>query len=69
MDVQSLTLSERIILVETLWDSIISEEAEIELTEAQKQELNQRLADFKVDQELGASWASAKARILSKEKK
>ncbi|WP_341327244.1 addiction module protein [Methylotuvimicrobium sp. KM2] len=66
MEIQSLTVSERIILAEALWDSIVAEDSEIELTEAQKAELDLRLASFEIDQDVGSSWSNVKARILSK---
>ncbi|OBP14174.1 addiction module protein [Rheinheimera sp. SA_1] len=67
MEIQSLTVSERIVLAEALWDSIVAEDGEIALTEAQKAELDRRLAAFNIDQDLGSSWESVKARILAKE--
>lgn len=66
MEIQSLTVSERIILADALWDSVVAEDTEIELTEPQKEELNRRLAAFEVNQDIGAPWATVKARILYK---
>ena len=66
MEIQLLTVSERIILAETLWDSIVAEDAEIELTGPQKEELDRRLTAFEIDHDIGFSWSSVKARILSK---
>lgn len=66
MEIQSLTVSERIVLAEALWDSIVAEDVEIALTETQKVELDQRLAAFEIDQDLGSPWESVKARILSR---
>ena len=66
MEIQSLTVSERILLAEALWDSIVAEQADIELTDAQKEELDRRLAAFEIDQDEGSSWSSVKARILSR---
>lgn len=66
MEIQSLTISERIILAEALWDSVVAEDAEIELTESQKQELDRRLESFEIDQDIGSPWSSVKARLLSK---
>ena len=66
MEIQLLTVSERIILAETLWDSIVAEDAEIELTGPQKEELDRRLTAFEIDHDIGSSWSSVKARILSK---
>ncbi len=65
MEIQSLTVSERIILAESLWDSVVAEGSEIELTDAQKLELDRRLQAFELDQDLGSSWAEVKARMLS----
>ena len=66
MEIQSLTVSERILLAEALWDSIVSEQTDIELTDAQKEELDRRLAAFEIDQDEGSSWSSVKARVLSR---
>jgi putative addiction module component (TIGR02574 family) len=66
MEIQSLTVSERIMLAEALWDSIIAEDSKIELTDTQKEELDRRLAAFEIDKDTGSSWLSVKARILSK---
>jgi putative addiction module component (TIGR02574 family) len=66
MEIQSLTVSERIILAETLWDSVVAEGVEIEVTASQRDELNRRLAAFEIDQDTGSPWSVVKARILSK---
>jgi putative addiction module component (TIGR02574 family) len=66
MEIQSLTVSERIILAETLWDSVIAEGVEIDVTAPQREELNRRLAAFEIDQDIGSPWSVVKARILSK---
>lgn len=66
MEIQSLTVSERIILAEALWDSVIAEDVEIDLTGPQLAELNRRLATFEIDQEIGSPWSDVKARILPK---
>lgn len=66
MEIQSLTTSERIMLAEALWDSVVAEDADVELTESQKSELDRRLAAFEVDQNAGSPWSDVKKRILSK---
>ncbi|MES9814241.1 MAG: addiction module protein [Candidatus Thiodiazotropha sp.] len=66
MEIQSLTISERIMLAEALWDSIVAEDSKIKLTETQKNELDRRLAAFEIDQDVGSTWSIVKARILSK---
>ncbi len=64
MKIQELTVSERIILAETLWDSIIDEGTPIELTEKQRLELDSRLQAFLDDQDAGSSWSEVKERII-----
>lgn len=65
MEIQELTVSERIILAEKLWDSVLNEEAEIKLTENQEIELKKRLDAFMNDQNLGSSWSNVKERIIA----
>ncbi len=64
MKIQELTVSERIILAEKLWDSIIDEGTPIELTEKQRLELDSRLQAFLDDQDPGSSWSEVKERII-----
>jgi len=66
MRIQELSVSERIVLAEKLWDSIVDEDASIELSEAQTVELNRRLQAFLDDQNIGSSWSEVKGRITSK---
>ena len=65
MEIQELTVSERIILAEKLWDSVLSKESEIKLTQNQEIELDKRLNAFMTDHELGSSWSDVKKRIIS----
>lgn len=66
MEIQLVTVSERIVLAETLWDSVIAEDTEIDVTAPQCEELNHRLAAFEIDKDIGSPWAAVKALILSK---
>ena len=66
MEIQDLTVSERIMLAEALWDSVASQDSQIELTENQKRELDLRMANFEVNQDTGSSWAEVKKRVTSK---
>jgi len=65
MEIQDLSVSERIILAEKLWNSVVNHESEIDLTESQKLELDRRLEMFSEDNDEGSSWAEAKQRITS----
>ena len=66
MRIQELSVSERIVLAEKLWDSIVDEDGSIDLPENKKNELDRRLQAFLDDQDIGSSWAEVKERIISK---
>ena len=55
-----LPVEERLKLVEALWDSIAEFPEALELSAAQKQELDRRLADYERDPEAGVPWAELK---------
>ncbi len=63
--IQQLSVSERIQLVEDIWDSIASAPENFGLTENQQQELDNRLAAYHHDSSGGSSWAEVKARLQS----
>ncbi len=65
MRIQELSVSERIVLAEKLWDSIVDEDSSIDLPENQKVELDRRLQLFLDDQDIGSSWSEFKERIIS----
>lgn len=64
-DIQSLSIPERIQVVEDIWDSIIREPDHIPLTEAQKEELDTRLEAYYKDERTGSTWVQVKDKILS----
>ena len=64
MNLDKLSHSERILLVEQLWDSIRAEAETTPLSDAQKAELYRRLAEFELSPDEGDSWEIVKARIL-----
>lgn len=51
-------------LVHEIWDSIVEDEAKFELTDAQKAELDRRLARRDSSSSHGSDWVDVKARIL-----
>ena len=63
IDLRGLSVSERMQLVEDLWDSIAPETGELPLTEAQTLELERRLAEMERDPESGETWEVVRARI------
>ena len=52
-EIKKLSVAERILLVEEIWDSIAVEQEVMEVTEAQKRELDQRLASFEASEHVG----------------
>ena len=59
-----LDVSERIQLVEDVWDSVAAVPKAIPLTEKQKKELDRRLAAYHDNPSLGSPWKEVKKRIL-----
>ena len=62
MNIQELSVSERILLAEQLWDSVISDQVSIEISESQKKELEKRLSTYNKDQNPGKSWDEIKLK-------
>ena len=65
-DVLSLSVSERIQLVEDIWDSIAATVPAPGMTEAQQAELDRRLAAHEKDGQSGTSWAEVKQQVLDR---
>lgn len=65
-DVLELPVAERLKLVEAIWDSIAEVPDALELTPAQRAELEQRLDEYEKDPEAGAPWSEVKERILKR---
>jgi putative addiction module component (TIGR02574 family) len=61
---RALPVSERIQLVEDLWDSIAAETDFVRLSEAQTKKLDRRLDGFEEAPGEGVEWSTLKARIL-----
>ena len=63
-EIRDLPVPERVVLVDQIWDSIVEDEAAFELTDAQKDELDRRLARRAASPGRGSSWDDVKRRIL-----
>ena len=61
--VLEMTPAERILLVQDIWDSIAAVPESVLLTDAQRDELDSRLADYHRDPLAGSPWAKVKSRI------
>ena len=60
-EIVRLTPPERLALIAQLWDSL--EHDELPLTDAQKAELEHRLASLDEDRRSGVTWATLKAEL------
>lgn len=65
-DVLSLSVSERIQLVEDIWDSIATETTLPSLSDAQRAELDRRLEAHAEDPAAGSPWAEVRQQILGR---
>ena len=66
-DVLKLSVSERIQLVEDIWDSIGKTTQAAPLTEAQRRELDRRLEAHRQNPKSGTTWTEVKRRIAGSE--
>ena len=65
-DVLSLSVAERIQLVEDIWDTVAEVPEEVELTSEQKVELDRRLDAYNQNPDEGAPWEVVRERIRSR---
>jgi len=62
-EILKLSVSERIQLVEDIWDSIVSSPESLPLTDAQKLELGRRLADYRANPSAGRTWEEVRESL------
>ena len=61
--VDKLSINERLLIVESIWDSILSAQNSLEVSEQQKDELDKRYKDYKENPEDNTSWNEGKRRL------
>jgi putative addiction module component (TIGR02574 family) len=64
-DILKLSVPERILMVEAIWDSIAESDEQVELSAETRQLLDERLEAHKNNPKEGSSWNEVKARIKS----
>jgi putative addiction module component (TIGR02574 family) len=62
---KKFSVAEKILIVEELWDDIASDQKNFELSDAQKEELDRRVADYHVSPDKGYTWEEVKNKIKS----
>ena len=65
LGLDQLSIAERLSLLGELWDSIAAEPDRVPVTDAQKEDLQRRLATIDADPDAGSTWEEVKARLLS----
>jgi putative addiction module component (TIGR02574 family) len=69
LGIDRLSVEERLALVEDLWDSIAEENAVTSLTDAQRAELDRRLADHEANPNDVVPWEDVKTSITARLKR
>jgi putative addiction module component (TIGR02574 family) len=63
LGIDQMSVAQRVLLVEEIWDSIADEQEEIPLTEGQREDLQRRVAAYEANPKAGSSWEEVKARL------
>ena len=63
LGVERLSLAERILLVEEIWDTIAAEAEALEVPQSHKDELDRRLTAHDANPLSGPSWEDVKTRL------
>jgi putative addiction module component (TIGR02574 family) len=59
-----LSVSEKLLLFEELWDNLAAQPSEVPVRDWQKQELERRYQEFLQNPSEGSPWAEAQKRLL-----
>lgn len=65
-NVLGLSVPERIQLVEDIWDTIAEVPDEVELSTAQREELDRRLEAYHLNPDEGSPWGMVRERLRSR---
>lgn len=66
LGIDKMSVNDRIALVQEIWDSIVAEQEQASLTEAQKADLDRRLAAHQENPAAVVSWEQIKAEALAR---
>jgi putative addiction module component (TIGR02574 family) len=65
-DLLELPVSERIQLIQDLWDSVAADPANVPVTDAQRKELRLRLAEHRSDPDSAVPWEEVRRRLYER---
>jgi putative addiction module component (TIGR02574 family) len=66
LGIDRLSVAERIALVQAIWDSIAADVEQAPLTEAQRQEVDRRLAAHRASPQAAVPWEQVEAEALAR---
>jgi putative addiction module component (TIGR02574 family) len=69
LGIDRLGVEDRLALVEQIWDSLAEDSAAVPLTDAQRAELDRRIADHEANPSDVVSWEEVKASIAERLKR
>ncbi len=64
--IKNLSVSERILLAEEIWDSVAEGNKSFVLSSSQKEELERRLKSFNQNPNAGRNWEEIRSEFLGK---
>ena len=62
-EIASLNISQKIMLVEEIWDSIAQEQEQVAITDEERAILDERLSSFEANSDDVISWEEIKQRL------
>jgi putative addiction module component (TIGR02574 family) len=66
LGIDQLSVDEQLLLLEEIWDNIAAHPDSVPITDAQKQDLQNRLQEYQANPKAGSPWEEVKARLRSK---
>lgn len=66
-EITALSIEDRIHLVQAIWDSVAAEQTYVDLTEAQQQEIDRRIADHEANPDNVLTWEEIKASLKKRQ--
>jgi putative addiction module component (TIGR02574 family) len=66
LGIDQLSVDDRMLLMEEIWESIAANPDDVPVSNAQKQDLQARLAAYQDNPKAGTPWEEVKARLRSK---
>jgi putative addiction module component (TIGR02574 family) len=65
-EIERLPVADRLVLVQEIWDRIVESNAVLPLTEAQKDELDRRIAELEAHPESAIPWEQVEQSLRSR---